>query len=155
MNTNETQKGKAGSELHKNALCYFEQTLEATCHKTAIVQSPTSYLTNHPNKMNKTCKVQFYIDSYTMQCWPTSKDLHISALCGYWMTYQEQWMIKMDLRPPTSYLTNHPSKMNKTCRVLFYMDSYTWTQSSVGQPVRTYLYQFCVDTWWPTRSNGW
>ena len=43
---------KAKWELHKIAICCFEQIQEATSQKTAAVQPPT----NHPNKMNKTCR---------------------------------------------------------------------------------------------------
>ena len=35
---------KARLELHKNATSYIEQIQEATSHKTATVQTPTSHL---------------------------------------------------------------------------------------------------------------
>ena len=35
-------RGKAKWELHKNAMSYIEQILEATCHETTVVQSPPS-----------------------------------------------------------------------------------------------------------------
>ena len=47
---------KARWKLHKNAMCYSEQILEETTHKTAAVQPLTSHLTNHSNKTNKTCE---------------------------------------------------------------------------------------------------
>ena len=37
-------KKKARWESHKNAMSYTEQILEATSHKTAAVQPPTSHL---------------------------------------------------------------------------------------------------------------
>ena len=56
MDTNKTQREKARWELHKNAMCCLEQILEAILHKIAAVLPPTSRLTNHPSKTNKTCK---------------------------------------------------------------------------------------------------
>ena len=47
---------KARWELHKQAVCCFEQKLETACYKTAAVQPLTSHLTSHPSKMNKTCR---------------------------------------------------------------------------------------------------
>ena len=55
MYTNETYRKKAGWKLHKNAICYFEQILEATTHKTTVLWLPISHLTNLQHKMNKTC----------------------------------------------------------------------------------------------------
>ena len=40
-------------KLHKNAMCCFEQILEAIPHKTAVVWPLTSHLTS---KINKMCK---------------------------------------------------------------------------------------------------
>ena len=37
-------------------MCYFEQILEATPHKTAVVWLLTSHFKNYPSKMNKTCR---------------------------------------------------------------------------------------------------
>ena len=42
-------------EQHKDAVCCFEEILEAAPHKTAAVQPLTSHLVNHPNKMSNTC----------------------------------------------------------------------------------------------------
>ena len=36
-------------------MCSLEQILEATPHKTAAVQPPTSHVTNYPSKMKKSC----------------------------------------------------------------------------------------------------
>ena len=47
---------KARWELHKNSIRYFEQILEIPYHKTKAVWSLTSHLTNHPCKINKTCR---------------------------------------------------------------------------------------------------
>ena len=47
-------KEKATCKLHKDAVCCFEQILEVALNKT--VGPLTSYLTNHPSKMSKTCK---------------------------------------------------------------------------------------------------
>ena len=47
---------KAKWELYMNAVCCFEQILEATSHKTVVVWPPTSHLTKHPNKTIKTYK---------------------------------------------------------------------------------------------------
>ena len=49
------RKEKKIDENNTRMWC-FEQILEATPDKTAAVWPPTSYLTNHPSKMNKTCK---------------------------------------------------------------------------------------------------
>ena len=46
---------KARQELHKNAMSYIKQILEATSHKTTAVQTPISCIKNHPNKTNKAC----------------------------------------------------------------------------------------------------
>ena len=40
---------KAWRQLHKNAVSYTEQILEATPHKTAAVQPPTSHLKTYLN----------------------------------------------------------------------------------------------------------
>ena len=85
--------GEARWKLQKNAACCHRQILEATPHKTASVWPPSSHLTNHSRKMNKTCEIQLekkgqinkrcsLTDSCTWvcQCWPTSKDLLISSL---------------------------------------------------------------------------
>ena len=98
MNTNKTYREKAKWELHKNDTSYFKQILEATPHKTTAVQLLTFHLKDHPSKMNKTCRTLLLqqewthkwcssMDSYTWtyQCRPTSKNLFISALCGYKM----------------------------------------------------------------------
>ena len=42
-------------ELHKDALCYFKQILEAVSFQTAAVWPLTFYLTNHSSKTSKTC----------------------------------------------------------------------------------------------------
>ena len=55
LNSNETPGEKAWWELHKNAMCCFEQILGEGSHKTATVRPPAFYLTNHPNNPNKTC----------------------------------------------------------------------------------------------------
>ena len=44
MDADLAYKGKAGLELHKNAVSYIELILEATSHKTAAVWPPTSHL---------------------------------------------------------------------------------------------------------------
>ena len=36
----------------QNAMCYFEQILEAATHKTAAVSPLASHHTNHPSKLN-------------------------------------------------------------------------------------------------------
>ena len=53
MDINKTQSEKARWEQHKNVICCLEQILEATLHKTANVQLPTSHLTNHPSKKTR------------------------------------------------------------------------------------------------------
>ena len=57
MVTNKIQQEKTGWKLHKNAVCYLEQILEVTLHKTATVWPTASYLTNHSSKMNKSCGI--------------------------------------------------------------------------------------------------
>ena len=44
MDADLAYREKARQELHKNAMSYTEQILEATSHKTAAVQPPTSHL---------------------------------------------------------------------------------------------------------------
>ena len=44
MDTDEEYREKARWEMHKNAMSYIEQILEATSHKKAAVQPPNSYL---------------------------------------------------------------------------------------------------------------
>ena len=43
MDAGLAHREKARWELHKNAMCYIEQILEATSHKTAAVRPPTSH----------------------------------------------------------------------------------------------------------------
>ena len=87
MDPNETHVEKTWLELHKNDTCGFKQT----SHKTAVVRPFTFYLTYHPSKTNKICGAQLekcsLMDSYTwtFKHWPTSTDLHTSALCRHWM----------------------------------------------------------------------
>ena len=76
----------------------FEQILEATPNKTAVVQPRTSHFTNKKckallEKQGQTHKWCPLIDTYAwMYQWcPTSKDLHSSVLCG----------CRMQLRRPT------------------------------------------------------
>ena len=40
---------KAWQQLHKDAVSYTEQILEATYHKTVGVQLSTTHLNDHPN----------------------------------------------------------------------------------------------------------
>ena len=58
VDTNETHEENVLWERHKNAACYFEQTLEVVPHKTADVRPLTSNLTNHSNKTNKTYRAE-------------------------------------------------------------------------------------------------
>ena len=94
---------KATWELYKNAMCYFEQILEATPHKTAAVWPLTSRLKNHPSKMKN--------------MWRSISDIlpraltHGHASVGrpgrtcissvwtldvLWRTCQEGWLIRTD-----------------------------------------------------------
>ena len=95
IDTNKMHGEKARWKLCKNAAYCLEQILEAAPHKTATVWSPTSYLTNHLSKTNKTCetllekqrqthKWRFLMDSYTYTVL-TSKDLLTSTLCRHRM----------------------------------------------------------------------
>ena len=54
IHANKMHRKKVRWELYKNAICCFEQKLEATLHKIAGIQPPTYHLTNHPSKTNKT-----------------------------------------------------------------------------------------------------
>ena len=54
MDPNITHREKGRWQLHKNAVCCLQQILEAMTHKAAAVQTPTSHLTNHLSKTNKT-----------------------------------------------------------------------------------------------------
>ena len=47
MDANETDGEKAWQQLHKNAASNIEQVLEATPHKAAAVQPPTTYHENY------------------------------------------------------------------------------------------------------------
>ena len=51
MDANKMRWEKAKWELHKNPVCYLEQILEVTPHKTAAL---TIYLSSHSSKMNMT-----------------------------------------------------------------------------------------------------
>ena len=42
-------------ELHKDAVCCFQQMLKVAHSKSIAVQPYTSHLTNHPSKMCKIC----------------------------------------------------------------------------------------------------
>ena len=44
-----------GRHLHKNTASNIEQVLEATFHKTAAVQPPTTHHENYPSQTNQTC----------------------------------------------------------------------------------------------------
>ena len=57
MATYKTHREKARWELHKNAVSYLEQILEATPHETTAVLPLTSHLKNYSNKTNKTCGI--------------------------------------------------------------------------------------------------
>ena len=46
MDANKAHGEEAMWEQHKNAMCWLEQILEVTSHKTAVVQLLTSYLKN-------------------------------------------------------------------------------------------------------------
>ena len=48
MDSNKTQKEKAGRELLKNEMSYFERIQEATSHEITAVWSCTSHLQSHP-----------------------------------------------------------------------------------------------------------
>ena len=51
------KKCQEKSSMRTTQRCYIEQILEAAPHKTAAVQLLISHLTNHTNKMSKTCWV--------------------------------------------------------------------------------------------------
>ena len=89
LDSNKMLGEKARWELHKVAMCCFEQILETALYKTAAVRSLTSHLTNQPGKKNKTC-----------------------------------WRSKNEL-------------------VLLWTP--THRNTSVGQPVKTYIHQVCAD----------
>ena len=86
MNANKMRGEKTRWDIHKNAICGFEQILEATPHKTAAVYPFTSHLTNHAG-----------------HCWRSKDKLKSDILL---------WSPTL---PLTSHLTKHPSKTNKTC----------------------------------------
>ena len=71
-------------ELQKNAACCFEQVLEAI----AAVRPPTSHLTYHPNKTNKTYGAQVEkLLSDVLLLTPTSRRASVSQLSR---TYSHQ-----------------------------------------------------------------
>ena len=84
INTNKMHWKKAKWKWYKKVTCCFEQILEETAHKKAVIRPPTPHLTNHPSKTNKTywallvtnSKIMFsmYTYTWTCECWPTSKD---------------------------------------------------------------------------------
>ena len=47
MDANKTDGEKAWRQLHKNAVCNFEQVLEITSYKAAAVRPPTSHHENY------------------------------------------------------------------------------------------------------------
>ena len=51
LDSNKMLEEKARWELPKDAACCFEQILEMTIYKTAVVRPLTSYLTNYPIKV--------------------------------------------------------------------------------------------------------
>ena len=53
LNANETHEEEIRRELCKNTTSCFEQILEATFHKTAVLTLLTPYITNHTSKTNK------------------------------------------------------------------------------------------------------
>ena len=53
LDVNKTHEEKARWELHKNAMCCFQQIFEPKLHKRAAVWPLTSHLKNHPSKANK------------------------------------------------------------------------------------------------------
>ena len=98
---NEIPGEKVRLDLQKDAARCFKQILDTTPCKTTAVWLLSSHLTNHASKMRKTCwallvklggthKPCSLMGSYTSadQCWPTSKNLHSSALCRLERTYQ-------------------------------------------------------------------
>ena len=97
LDANEVFRGEASCKLHKNAVCCLEQILETASCKIAAVWFPTSHLTNHPSKTDKSCWILLkkqtnpYLDSYTwaFEYWVTCKDLHLSALHWDWMHFKE------------------------------------------------------------------
>ena len=106
---NETRREKASGELQYNAVSCSVQILEATTHKTMVVRLLTSYLTNYRRMTNKICGALLETEGRThnrrsrvdpgmemCQCWPASKELHPSILCGYWM--QSRRLTKRDDR---------------------------------------------------------
>ena len=79
---------KARWELHKNAVCWFEQILEAAPHKTAAARPRISNLRIHPSKTNKTWRTLLEkqgqthtsMDSFTRTNLPARNNLH--QLCA-------------------------------------------------------------------------
>ena len=55
MDANKAYEEKAWGQLYKNAASCIEQVLEATPHKTADVQLPTTYHESYPSYMKQTC----------------------------------------------------------------------------------------------------
>ena len=53
VDANENNGEKARWDLYKNVTCCFEQMLEATTNKIAVVRLHISHLTNYPNKTKK------------------------------------------------------------------------------------------------------
>ena len=56
MDANKTAGEKAWRQLHKNAASNIEKVLEATPHKPAAVQPPTTHYENYTNYTNQTCR---------------------------------------------------------------------------------------------------
>ena len=44
LDANETHQKETRREVHKNAMCFFKQNLEAVPHKTTSLQSLTSHI---------------------------------------------------------------------------------------------------------------
>ena len=89
MDVDKTYREKARQELHKNAMSYIEQILEATPHDTLAVWLLASHL--KLSKKDKTCKTLLEKHSpmdpfiWLCQCWPTCKNLLTTALHGHKM----------------------------------------------------------------------
>ena len=93
LNSNKIHREKARWELHKNATYCFEQKLQLYCYLPPIWQTIQGKWTRHTwpywkSKVKLISIVLLWTLTETYQCWPNSKDLHSSALCGHWMLSQ-------------------------------------------------------------------
>ena len=98
LDSNETLGEKAKLKIHNAAPCCFEQILETVPYKT-VIRPFASHPTNLPRKAGTTLQGKkggthkqrslMGSDTWIQKYWPTTKNVHLSALCRHWMSSRE------------------------------------------------------------------